>query len=62
MFLTDWVALDFSYRDYWFQDNPSGLDFDGDRAVTEDDDRFLHHFFAGVGVSFFFPTKAVRTE
>lgn len=61
VFFTDWIALDLSFRNYWFQDNPSGLDFDGDRAVTEDDDRFLNHLFVGIGVSFFFPTKAVRT-
>jgi len=62
VFFNDWIALDVSFRDYWFQDNPSGLDFDANRRVDEDDDRFLNHFFVGVGVSFFLPTKAVRTE
>jgi outer membrane beta-barrel protein len=62
VFLNDWIALDLAFRDYWFQDNPSGLDFDANRRVDEDDDRFMNHFFAGVGVSMFLPSKAVRTE
>ncbi|RMH42823.1 MAG: outer membrane beta-barrel domain-containing protein [Deltaproteobacteria bacterium] len=61
LFVNEWVAVDLAFRDYWFQDNPSGLDFDADLAVTGDDDRFLNHFFAGVGVSLFLPTKAKRT-
>jgi outer membrane beta-barrel protein len=62
VFLSEWLALDLSFRDYWFQDNPSGLDFDADLAVTEDDARFLNHFFAGVGVSVFLPTTPDRTR
>jgi len=62
VFLNEWVALDLSFRDYWFQDNPSGLDFDANRRVDSDDDRFLNHFFAGLGVSFFFPMRAERSE
>ncbi len=61
VFLNDWIALDLAFRDYWFPDNPSGLDFDADRAVTSDDERFLNHFFAGVGLSFFLPSDAERT-
>lgn len=61
VFLNDWVALDLTVRDYIFSDNPSGLDFDADLAVTEDDNRFLNHLFMGVGVSLFFPTKVERT-
>ncbi len=61
VFLNEWVALDLSFRDYWFQDNPSGLDFNADLRVTDEDDRFLNHFFAGVGVSFLLPTEAKRT-
>jgi len=32
------------------------------RRVDGDDDRFLNHFFAGLGVSFFFPMRAERSE
>ena len=61
VFINNWIALDLTVRDYIFSDNPSGLDFDADRAVTDDDRRFLNHLFMGIGVSFFFPSKARRT-
>ena len=54
-YINKWVALDLYFRNYMFNDNPSGLDFDGDRRVTDDDQRFLSHLFFGVGVSLFFP-------
>lgn len=61
VFLANWAALDLTVRDYLFQDNPSGLDFDADLVVTDDDNRFLNHLFMGVGVSFFLPPGARRT-
>ncbi len=62
VFLNDWIALDLTVRDYLFSDNPSGLDFDADQKVTEDDNRFLNHLFMGVGVSFLLPSEVKRTE
>ncbi len=62
VFLNKWIALDLTVRDYIFSDNPSGLDFNGDLAVTDDDPRFLNHLFMGIGVSFFLPTTAKRTK
>lgn len=61
VFLNQWIALDLTVRNYMFNDNPSGLDFDADLAVTDTDSRFLNHLFMGVGVSIFFPFKAERT-
>lgn len=61
VFLSDWLALDLTVRDYMFTDNPSGLDFDADLAVTEDDNRFLNHLFMGAGLSFMLPTSVKRT-
>lgn len=61
VFVNNWIALDLSVRDYWFKDNPSGLDFTYDLAVTEEDKRYLHHLFVGVGISIFFPTVPGRT-
>lgn len=61
VFLNDWIALDLTVRDYLFSDNPSGLDFDADLAVTEDDNRFLNHLFMGVGISFLLPSDVKRT-
>ncbi|MCP4449020.1 MAG: outer membrane beta-barrel domain-containing protein [Myxococcales bacterium] len=61
VFLNDWIALDLTVRDYLFRDNPSGLDFDADLAVTEDDNRFLNHLFMGIGVSFLLPSDVKRT-
>lgn len=61
VFMNDWIALDLTVRDYMFSDNPSGLDFDADLAVTEDDNRFLNHLFMGVGISFLLPTDVKRT-
>ncbi|HLL20643.1 MAG TPA: outer membrane beta-barrel domain-containing protein [Kofleriaceae bacterium] len=62
VFLNDFIALDLTVRDYAFDDNPSGADFNADRAVTDDDSRFLHHLFVGVGLSIMFPTKVKRTN
>lgn len=61
VFINNWIALDLTVRSYAFSDNPSGLDFNADLAVTEDDPRFLNHLFFGFGVSFFLPMKAKRT-
>lgn len=61
VFVNDFMALDLTVRDYLFSDNPSGLDFDADLAVTDDDNRFLNHLFLGLGVSFFLPAKVDRT-
>jgi outer membrane beta-barrel protein len=67
VFLNDFVGLDLTIRDYAFQDNPSGADVNGpmggpDGAVTNDDNRFVHHLFFGAGVSIMFPTKVKRTN
>ena len=62
VFLNDFLALDLTIRDYAFDDNPSGADFNANLAVTKDDSRFLHHLFVGVGLSIMFPTKVKRTN
>jgi outer membrane beta-barrel protein len=62
VFVTDFIAIDLTIRDYIFSDNPSGLDFDADAAVQDDDSRFLNHIFMGVGVSVLLPTKVKRTQ
>ncbi len=67
VFLSDFIALDLTIRDYAFSDNPSGADYNADlfvgkNAMTGDDDnRFLHHLFFGAGVSIMFPTTVKRT-
>lgn len=61
VFMANWLALDLTVRDYLFQDNPSGLDFDADLVVTDDDNRFLNHLFMGVGLSVFLPVRPKRT-
>ncbi|MBA3462732.1 MAG: outer membrane beta-barrel domain-containing protein [Deltaproteobacteria bacterium] len=62
VFLSDFIALDLTVRDYAFSDNPSGADFNANLAVTSDDSRFLHHIFFGVGISIMFPTTVKRTN
>jgi outer membrane beta-barrel protein len=62
VFMNDFIALDLTVRDYAFDDNPSGADFNANLAVTDDDSRFLHHLFVGVGLSIMFPTKVKRTN
>ncbi len=62
VFINNFIALDLTVRDYVFSDNPSGLDFNADLAVTDKDPRFMNHLFFGVGVSIFFPLKATRTK
>jgi outer membrane beta-barrel protein len=61
VFMNEFIALDLTVRDYAFNDNPSGADFNADLAVKDDDSRFLHHLFMGVGVSILLPAKAKRT-
>jgi outer membrane beta-barrel protein len=62
VFFNDFLALDLSVRDYYFRDNPSGLDYTGDLQVTDDDNRLMHHFAVGAGLSLFFPRQAQRTD
>jgi outer membrane beta-barrel protein len=62
VFLNDFIALDLTIRDYAFDDNPSGADFNANLAVTSEDSRFLHHLFFGAGLSIMFPTKVKRTN
>jgi len=61
VFLNEFIALDLTVRDYAFNDNPSGADFNADLYVSEDDSRFQHHIFMGIGVSVMLPMKAKRT-
>lgn len=61
VFLNDFLALDLTVRDYAFTDNPSGADFNADLAVTDKDNRFMHHLFFGAGLSIMFPIKVKRT-
>jgi outer membrane beta-barrel protein len=58
IFINNWMAADIGFHDYLFKDNPSGLDFDGDRDVDDDDSRFLSHLFFGVGISMYLPARA----
>ncbi len=62
VFLNDFLALDMTVRDYAFSDNPSGADYNADLAVTNADNRFLHHLFFGAGLSVMLPTKVKRTQ
>jgi len=62
VFVNDFVAIDLAVRDYAFTDNPSGADFNADLFVDDSDSRFLHHLFAGFGVSIMLPTKVKRTR
>lgn len=62
VFVNDFIAVDLAVRDYAFTDNPSGADFNADLFVDDSDSRFLHHLFAGVGVSFMLPAKVKRTR
>jgi outer membrane beta-barrel protein len=62
VFVSDFIAIDLSIRDYAFVDNPSGADFNADLAVKDDDSRFLHHLYTGVGVSILLPLQVKRTR
>jgi outer membrane beta-barrel protein len=62
VFLNDFIALDLTFRDYAFTDNPSGADFNADLVVTSADNRFIHHLFFGAGISIMFPTTVKRTQ
>lgn len=58
IYFSNWAGIDLYLRNYMFADNPSGLDFNADLAVTNDDRRFLSHLFVGVGISFYLPPTA----
>ena len=58
VFINNFMAADLGMHSYLFKDNPSGLDFDGDRDVDDDDGRFLSHLFFGIGISMYLPAKA----
>ena len=64
VFLSDFIALDLTVRDYAFSDNPSGADYNANLFVDPDgsDNRFIHHLFFGVGASIMFPTTVKRTQ
>jgi outer membrane beta-barrel protein len=62
VFFNKFVALDIGFRNYMFNDNPSGQDFNADGKVNGDDPRFLSHLFFGLGVSFYLPPKAKITH
>jgi outer membrane beta-barrel protein len=62
VFVNDFVAIDLAVRDYAFKDNPSGADFNADLFVGEEDSRFLHHLFFGVGASVMVPFQVKRTR
>src|SRR3990170_592016 len=49
VYVNRWVAVDLSFHDYLYSDNPSGLDFDHDQDVDGDDRRFLSHLFFNLG-------------
>jgi outer membrane beta-barrel protein len=61
VFLSDFIALDLTVRDYAFSDNPSGADYDANLYVDDKDSRFIHHLFFGLGVSIMLPTTVKRT-
>jgi outer membrane beta-barrel protein len=66
VFLSDFLALDLTVRDYAFSDNPSGADYNADLYVGNnknlgDDNRFIHHLFFGAGLSVLLPTTVKRT-
>ncbi|WP_428267099.1 outer membrane beta-barrel domain-containing protein [Haliangium sp.] len=61
VFLTNWLALDLTVRNYLFSNNPSGLDTNFDYRVTADDTQLQNHLFVGIGASIFFPMRPERT-
>ena len=62
VYLNDFIGLDLTVRDYAFNDNPSGADFDANLFVDDKDSRFIHHLFMGVGLSIMFPMTVQRTQ
>jgi outer membrane beta-barrel protein len=62
VFFNDFIALDLTVRDLAFADNPSGADYNADRFVSADDERFLNHLFMGAGLSIMLPPTAKRTR
>jgi outer membrane beta-barrel protein len=61
VFLSNWLALDLSVRNYLFSNNPSGLDTNFDYLVSTKDNQLQNHLFLGVGLSVFFPLQPERT-
>ncbi len=58
IYFTEWVGLQLELRDYIVKANPGGLDVNGDRHLTSDDEGPQNNIFFGFGVTFVLPPHA----
>jgi outer membrane beta-barrel protein len=58
LYFNDWLGLNLEFRDVMASWNPGGLDVNGDRKVTEEDNTLQHSLFFGLGLTFMLPPTA----
>jgi outer membrane beta-barrel protein len=58
IFFNEWIGLQLELRDYIVKANPGGLDVNGDRTLTSDDEGPQNNIFFGFGVTLMLPPHA----
>ena len=58
LFVNDWLGIQLEIRDYIVGANAGGLDVNGDRRLTSDDEGVTNNVFFGVGLTFLLPPRA----
>ncbi len=62
LYFNEWVGLMIELRDYIVSANPGGLDANGDRRLTGDDESIQNNLVVNLGVTFVLPPKAKITH
>jgi outer membrane beta-barrel protein len=62
IYFNEWLGLQFELRDYIVGANPGGLDVNGDRKLTKDDEGAQNNIFFGVGLTFMLPPSARQSR
>jgi outer membrane beta-barrel protein len=62
IYFNEWLGMQFELRDYIVGANPGGLDVNGDRKLTKDDEGPQNNIFFGVGVTFMLPPGARQSK
>ncbi|MSP63677.1 MAG: outer membrane beta-barrel domain-containing protein [Myxococcales bacterium] len=58
LYFNNWVGLNLELRDMLASSNPGGLDVNGDRKVTGDDESIQNNFFFSLGLTLMLPPTA----
>lgn len=62
IYFNDWFGMQLELRDYFAKANPGGLDTNGDRKLTSDDETIQNNLFFGAGITIMLPPTAKISE